>query len=99
MQNETDASETLSPPGVGGNISEPETVRKVYADKVAMIGGMDQFNILTAGTVEQIRNEVVRLFEGFGRDGAYILSTSDHFFDTPAENLLTFAQVARECTY
>ena len=99
IENETDASETLSPPGVGGNIAEPQEVRKAFAGKVAMIGGMDQFNILTSGSREQIRGEVHRLFEGFGKDGGYILSASDHFFDTPPENLRTMAEAARECTY
>jgi len=98
-QNETDASETLSPPGMGGNITEPEKVRKIFGGKIAMIGGMDQFNILTDGTSEQIRAEVNRLFEGFGPDGGYILSASDHFFETPVENLRTFAEAAKECVY
>jgi uroporphyrinogen decarboxylase len=99
VQNETDASETLTPPGTGGNITQPEKVRQVYADKVAMIGGMDQFNIITSGTKEQIRAEVRRLFEGFGKDGGYILSMSDHFFDTPVENLKVYAEAAKECRY
>ena len=99
IENETDASETLSPPGVGGNITEPREVRKAFAGKVAMIGGMDQFNILTSGSHEQIRREVHRLFEGFGKDGGYIMSASDHFFDTPPENLRAMAEAAKECTY
>ncbi len=99
VANETDASETLSPPGTGGNITEPADVRRAFAGKVAMIGGMDQFNILTRGTADEIRREVHRLFEGFGRDGGYILSASDHFFDTPPENLRVFAAAARECSY
>ncbi|MHC4622696.1 MAG: uroporphyrinogen decarboxylase family protein [Planctomycetota bacterium] len=99
VENETDASETLSPPGVGGNITEPEKVREKFSGKVAMIGGMDQFNILASGDVEQISNEVQRLFEGFGRDGGYIMSAADHFFDAPAENLAAFAQAAGECAY
>jgi uroporphyrinogen-III decarboxylase len=98
-RNETDASETLSPPGVGGNITEPEKVRKVFSGNVVMIGGMDQHNILTLGTPEQIKAEVHRLFEGFGQEGGYILSASDHFFNTPAANLKVFAEAARECTY
>ena len=99
IENETDASETLSPPGIGGNITEPEQVRHRFAGRVAMIGGMDQHNILTAGTKEQIRREVHRLFEGFGRDGGYIMSAADHFFDAPVENLVAFAEAAKECTY
>ena len=64
VDNETDASETLSPPGTGGNITDPAKVREAYAGRVAMIGGMDQFNILTDGDAEAIRAEVHRLFEG-----------------------------------
>jgi uroporphyrinogen-III decarboxylase len=99
IENETDASETLSPPRIGGNIAEPEEVRTRFAGKVAMIGGMDQFNILTSGTEEQIKGEVQRLFEGFGKDGGYIVSAADHFFDAPVENLVAFAEAAKECTY
>jgi len=99
VANETDASETLTPPGCGGNITKPAKVREAYAGRVAMIGGMDQFHVLTHGTPEQIRAEVHRLFAGFGRDGGYVLSASDHFFDTPPENLRVFARAARECAY
>ena len=98
-ENETDASETLTPPGCGGNITDPSKVRDAYAGRVAMIGGMDQLGVLTSGSPEQIRAEVRRLFEGFGRDGGYIMSASDHFFHTPVENLHTFAAAAKECVY
>lgn len=98
-QNETDASETLAPPGVGGNITEPHKVREAYAGKVAMIGGMDQFNVLTDGSVSQIHAEVHRLFEGYGKDGGYIMSASDHFFEAPVKNLREFAAAARACRY
>ena len=99
IQNGTDASETLSPPGTGGNITDPAVVRNAFAGKVAMIGGMDQFNILTTGTPDRIRAETRRLFEGFGKDGGYICCASDHFFDTPVENLKAFAAAAKECVY
>jgi len=99
IQNETDASETLSPCGTGGNITDPQKVRNAYKGKVAMIGGMDQVNILTFGKPEEIRKEVKRLFDGFGKDGGYIMSASDHFFDTPVENLKAYASAAKECVY
>jgi len=98
-ENGADASETLSPPGTGGNITDPAAVREAFAGRVALIGGMDQFNVLTAGTPEAIEAEVRRLFEGFGPDGGYILSASDHFFATPRENLVAYARAARQCTY
>ena len=99
VANGTDASETLAPPGVGGNITVPGEVRAVFGGRLAMIGGMDQFNILTNGTPEQIRRETHRLFEGFGRDGGYICAASDHFFETPVDNLKAFAEAARACRY
>ncbi len=99
LQNGTDASETLSPPGVGGTITEPSRVRAKFGGKVAMIGGMDQFNVLGTGTSAEIEKEVQRLFEGFGKDGGYICSASDHFFEVPAENLRTFAEAAGRCVY
>ena len=64
-----------------------------------MIGGMDQHNILTSGAREQIRREVHRLFEGLGRDGGYIMPAAVHFFDTPVENLVAFAEAAKKRTY
>ncbi len=99
VENETDASETLTPPGCGGNISDPARVRDALAGRVAMIGGMDQFNVLTSGTPDAIRAEVRRLFEGYGRDGGYVMSASDHFFETPVDNLRAYATAARECVY
>jgi len=99
IENETDASETLAPPGTGGNVTQPEKVRRAFAGKVALIGGMDQFHVLTTGTHNQIKNEVRRLFAGFGKDGGYICSASDHFFETPPDNLRAFAHAARDCTY
>ncbi len=99
VENHTDASETLTPPGCGGNITRPERVRQVFGGRVAMIGGMDQFNVLTTGTRAEIGAEVRRLFEGFGRDGGYVMSASDHFFDAPVDNLKAFAEAARECVY
>ena len=99
LENGTDASETLSPPGVGGNITEPNRVRERFTGRVAMIGGMDQFNVLGTGGSGEIQREVQRLFDGFGKDGGYICSASDHFFEAPVENLKAFADAARHCRY
>ena len=96
---ESCGAETGTPPGCGGNITEPERIREVFAGRIAMIGGIDQFNVLTEGSPGQIRETVHRLFDGFGRDGGYIMSACDHFFETPVDNLVVFADAARECRY
>jgi hypothetical protein len=99
VANGCDASETLSPSAVGGDVDDPAEVKRRIGDHVCLIGGMNQFQILTDDTPEQIRAEVHRLFETAGRGGGYICSTSDHFFDTPPENLQAYADAARDCVY
>ena len=42
VENGTDASETLTPPGCGGNITDPAKIRDAFDGRVAMIGGMDR---------------------------------------------------------
>lgn len=99
--NGCDASETLSPPGVGGDIRSEDraTVKTVLGSKVGLVGGLDQSNVLEKGTSQQVRDEVHALFEGFGNDGGYLCSASDHFFHAPVENLKAIAEAGRECAY
>lgn len=101
-QNHCDASETLSPVGMGGDIVTDEDgikLARTLKPTLGIIGGMDQFNLLEKGTPEQIENEVVRLFHIFGENGGYICSACDHFFNTPPENLRIFAEAAQKCVY
>jgi uroporphyrinogen-III decarboxylase len=98
VENNTDASETLAPPGVGGN-QEPWDLKRKLGNRIALIGGIDQFNTLTRGSLPEIRDAVVTLFEKVGYEGGYICSASDHFFDTPPEKLIAFADAAKECRY
>ncbi|MFO7733141.1 MAG: uroporphyrinogen decarboxylase family protein [Candidatus Aminicenantes bacterium] len=96
--NGCDASETLAPPSIGGN-QEPWEFKEKIAGRLALVGGLDQFNVLTRGSREAIRAKVFELFEQVGGDGGYILSCCDHFFETPPENLRAYAEAARECLY
>ncbi|NUQ60920.1 MAG: hypothetical protein HUU20_00420 [Pirellulales bacterium] len=98
VANGCDASETLAPPSVGGN-QEPWEFAARIDGRVAMIGGVDQFNVVTAGSDALIRKTVYKLFETVGARGGYIGSLSDHFFETPPEKLAVFAEAARECVY
>jgi uroporphyrinogen-III decarboxylase len=98
VANGCDVSETLAPPSVGGN-QEPWAFKAKVGNRIALIGGMDQFNTVEAGSEETIRSKVRELFERVGGDGGYVCSMADHFFDTPPDNLRVFADAARECTY
>ncbi|MCB9770346.1 MAG: hypothetical protein H6752_19280 [Candidatus Omnitrophica bacterium] len=98
VANGCDASETLAPVSIGGN-QEPWDFKEKVGDRIALIGGVDQFNVVTDGSPEMIRATVHELFEKVGRDGGYICSLSDHFFETPPEKLQMYAEAARECVY
>jgi len=98
VRNGADVSETLAPPSIGGNQEPWEFADKVRG-RLAMIGGVDQYSTLTTGTKDDIRRAVRKLFETVGRDGGYVCSASDHFFETPVENLKAFAAAAHECRY
>jgi uroporphyrinogen-III decarboxylase len=98
VANGCDASETLAPTSIGGN-QEPWEFKAKIGRRLALIGGMDQFNVLTTGSREEIRAMVFKLFETVGYEGGYILSCCDHFFETPPENIRIYAEAARECVY
>jgi uroporphyrinogen decarboxylase len=98
VANGADVSETLAPPSIGGN-QEPWEFKRKVGRRLALIGGIDQYNTLTRGSKAEIRRAVRTLFEKVGADGGYICSASDHFFETPVDNLKAMADAAKECTY
>lgn len=98
VQNGCDASETLAPVSIGSN-QEPWDLKQKVGNRIALIGGIDQFNILSGGSKELIFHKVSELFQKVGYDGGYICSASDHFFETPVENLKWYADAAHECVY
>ncbi len=98
VANGCDVSETLAPVSIGGN-QEPWEFKRKIAGRLALIGGVDQFNVVTAGTPEYIRIKVHELFEKVGQDGGYVCSLADHFFETEPGKLQAYANAARECVY
>lgn len=98
VANGCDASETLAPKSIGGN-QEPWEFADKIRGRLALIGGVDQFNVVSDGPVEKIRATVRELFEKVGGNGGYICSLSDHFFETPVEHLAAYAAAGRECVY
>jgi uroporphyrinogen-III decarboxylase len=68
-------------------------------DKVCMIGGFDQFHYFIDCKEKDTRAAVRRCFEAAGKNGGFILSPSDHFFDADPELIRAFADEARHCVY
>ncbi|MDZ7338612.1 MAG: uroporphyrinogen decarboxylase family protein [candidate division KSB1 bacterium] len=95
---DVDAIETLTPREIGGDVDLAAAKRRV-GQYVCMIGGMNQTHGFTYGTPEKVREMVLKNFAAAGPGGGYILSTCDHFFHAPVENLQAYADAARECVY
>jgi len=64
-----------------------------------MIGGFDQFHFFTGCSEDDTRNEVRRCFEAAGKNGGFILSPSDHFFEADLKLIKAFAEEAHRCVY
>jgi hypothetical protein len=92
------ALETLTPPSMGGDVDLTEVKRRV-GDKVALIGGFDQYNGFENATPDDTRRLVRHCFETAGVGGGYIMNPSDHFFDGAVENVQAYADEARKCAY
>ncbi len=93
-----DAMETLTPPGMGGDMRLAEAKKRI-GDKVCMIGGFDQFHFFKGCTPMDTRKEVRRCFQEAGEGGGFILSPSDHFFDADVSLIEAFADEGRQCMY
>ena len=93
-----DAIETFTQVGMGADVYL-KRAREVLDPDMCMIGGFDQLHFFTDCTPAQTRAEVRRCFEAAGREGAFILAPSDHFFDAELELIMAFADEAKQCPY
>ena len=100
--NGCDATETLSPPGIGGDIAsaaDRRRIKVVLGGRVALIGGIDQSKLEQPGLGAEIEHDVETCFQDFGSGGGYICSASDHFFHALPENLAAMSRAAVRCRY
>ena len=93
-----DAAETFTPPAMGGDADLKEAKKRI-GDRLCLIGGFDQFHYFEGCTPEETRKEVRRCFEEAGKEGGFILSPSDHFFDAELRLIQAYADEAKKCTY
>lgn len=91
----TNAIETLAPPAINGDADLAEVKQRI-GDKVCLIGGIDQANVLERGSPEMVEEEVKRCIEETGKDGGYIMTNADHFFNVPVENIYAYVKAARK---
>jgi uroporphyrinogen-III decarboxylase len=93
-----DASETLTPPDMGGD-ADLRKIKQTLGDTMCLIGGFDQQKGFENGNPEAIRKLIEKCWEEAGPDGGYIMAASDHFFEGSPENIQTYVEIAKEFCY
>ncbi|MCL5986168.1 MAG: uroporphyrinogen decarboxylase family protein [Actinobacteria bacterium] len=94
LENGSDAIETLTPAELHGDVDLAEIKERV-GDKLCLIGGFNQVHWLTQNP-DFIREKVKECFEKAGKNGGYIMSMCDHFFDVLIENVQAYANAVKE---
>jgi len=88
--------QVLNPIQVTAQGMDPVALKAKYGRQLAFFGGIDQRQVLPAGTPEDVEAEVRRRILQMGHGGGYLLApTHDIQSDTPVENVLALFEAAR----
>ncbi|HXK73201.1 MAG TPA: uroporphyrinogen decarboxylase family protein, partial [Clostridia bacterium] len=78
----------LNPIQPGTKDMEPEKLKAEYGDKIVFWGGIDEQNLLSKATKEQVKEEVRRVSDILSKNGGYVLAASHNIQpDVPVENV------------
>jgi uroporphyrinogen decarboxylase len=87
----------LDPIQVSAADMDPVALKREFGAELCFHGALDVQTVLTRGTPEQVRAEVVRLCQVLGRGGGFILAPTNNVMpETPIENILALYETARE---
>lgn len=90
----TDALETLTPAGNGGDFDLAETKRRV-GSRVCLYGGFNE-RVFLKDDPQAVIAETRRCLEAAGEGGGYILRTAGQVFEARPELIALMAKTARE---
>jgi len=78
---------------------ETGPLKDAYGDRLIFHGGVDNQHVLPHGTVDEVRQEVLDLYNTLGRDGRGFICCSCHNVQagTPVENVLAMIETAKTC--
>ena len=78
---------------------DAESIAAEFGGRLAFYGGIDVQQLLSYGTVEQVRDRVRANVRAFADCGGYIVANSHHCVATiKGENIVAMCQAARDCT-
>jgi len=77
--------------------SDLATAKKLYGDKISLMGNLHTTDIMLNGTVNDVRRESLRAILDAGIGGGFCLSTGDQAGrDTPEENLRAMIETCKK---
>jgi uroporphyrinogen decarboxylase len=77
--------------------SDLATAKKLYGDKIALMGNLHTTQVMLFGGVKDVRRESLKAILAAGEGGGFVLSTGDQCGrDTPEENIKEMVSVCKE---
>jgi len=77
--------------------SDPQDMKNCFGSRLAFDGGVDQMNVLSGGTPEQVAAETRLRLSQLKKGGGCIIGPSQVLSgDIPVENVIAFFQTALE---
>lgn len=88
--------EVLDPVQIKAHGMEPAGLKKDFGNLITFSGGIDEQELLPAGSPEMVRDEVKRMIKIMSRGGGYFLGPTHNFQDDcPTKNILAMYEAAK----
>jgi uroporphyrinogen decarboxylase len=81
---------------------EVEALKRDFGKELTFYGSIDLITVLSRGTAEDVRQEVLKNFRALGENGGFIVGPGHTYIqpDVPLENILAMYETAhRDCRY
>lgn len=79
----------INPVQVSADNMDPIYLKEKFGDRVCFWGSVDTQRVMSTGTPEEVRKEVLERIKVFGQNGGFVLAPVHNVqFDVPAENVL-----------
>jgi len=94
--------DVMEPTQTSAEGMQAEGLKADFGRRITFYGGIDLIRVLSQGTPEEVRAEVLEIFRLLGRGGGYILGPGHTYIqpDVPLANILAMYETAfHECNY
>ena len=88
----------INPVQIAATDMEPQRLKDEFGSRISFWGGgIDTQHTLPFGTPAQVREEVLRLCDIFGRDGGFVFNTVHNIqANVPVENIVAMVETLKE---